>query len=372
MSHLIYGMANRLWEREIIEMDIVDILKDALNKGASDIFIIAGTSIAYRLSGKIVHAGDNILYGDDTKKLVRQIYDIAALEHVNIDELKTEQDFSFSLAGYGRFRANVYKQRGSIAAVLRNVMFDLPNPKELNIPDSIINLAELNKGIVLVTGSAGSGKSTTLTCMLDRINSTMSKHIITLEDPIEYLHKHKQSIISQREIEVDAKDYANALRAALRQAPDVILVGEMRDFDAINIAMTAAETGQLVLSTLHTIGAANTIDRVIDVFPSIQQHQIRIQLSMVLQAVVSQQLIPGVDGNLVPAFEIMLANNAIRTMIREEKTHQIDTIIQSSDGMQTMDTDILRLYKEGKINEANAITFASNPELMKKRILAIK
>ncbi len=353
-------------------MDIISILKDALAKGASDIFFIAGTSVAYRISGKIIHTGDKMLNGDDTKALVQQIYDLAMLERTNIDDLKTEQDFSFSLAGFGRFRANVYRQRGTVAAVLRNVMYELPNPKDLNIPEAIMNLAELNKGIVLVTGSAGSGKSTTLTCMLDKINSTMTKHIITLEDPIEFLHKHKQSIISQREIDVDAKDYSHALRAALRQAPDVILVGEMRDFDTINIAMTAAETGQLVLSTLHTIGAANTIDRVIDVFPSIQQHQIRIQLSMVLQAVVSQQLIPGVDGGLVPAFEIMLANNAIRTMIREEKTHQIDTIIQSSEGMQTMDTDILRLYKEGKIDEANAVTFASNPELMKKRILASK
>ena len=353
-------------------MEINNILKDALEKDASDIFIIAGTSVAYRISGKVVHAGDKILSGEDTKELVKQIYNIAMLEHRSLDSLKTEQDFSFSLAGFGRFRANVYMQRGSVAAVLRNVMYDLPNPQDLNIPQSIIDLASLNKGIVLVTGSAGSGKSTTLTCMIDKINSTMSKHIITLEDPIEFLHKHKQSIISQREIEVDAKDYANALRAALRQAPDVILVGEMRDFDTINIAMTAAETGQLVLSTLHTIGAANTIDRVIDVFPSIQQHQIRIQLSMVLRAVVSQQLVPGVDGGLVPAFEVMIANNAIKTMIREEKTHQIDTIIQSSDGMQTMDTDILRLYKEGKINEANAITFASNPDLLRKRIQALK
>ena len=353
-------------------MEIISILKDALSKQASDIFIIAGTSIAYRIAGNIVHTGDKMLNGDDTKELVSQIYDLALLDNTNIEELKTEQDFSFSLAGYGRFRANVYRQRGSVAAVLRNVMYELPNPEVLNIPETIINLADLNKGIVLVTGSAGSGKSTTLTCMIDKINSEKSKHIITLEDPIEFLHKHKKSIISQREIEVDAKDYTNALRAALRQAPDVILVGEMRDYETINIAMTAAETGQLVLSTLHTIGAANTIDRVIDVFPSIQQHQIRIQLSMVLQAVVSQQLIPGVDGTLVPAFEIMIANNAIRTMIREEKTHQIDTIIQSSEGMQTMDTDILRLFKEGKINEANAITFASNPELMKKRILALK
>ncbi len=351
-------------------MVLTEVLKDALKKQASDIFIVSGTSIGYRISGKIVRLSDDeILLPDDTNILIRQIFEMAGYseEQIQLDS-KNEYDFSFSMAGLGRFRANIYRQRGSLAAVLRTVMYDLPDYRSLNIPEKIMNLADTKKGIVLITGSAGSGKSTTLTCMLDKINETRQGHIITIEDPIEFLHRHKKCIISQREINIDARDYAKALRAALRQSPDVILVGEMRDYETMNIAMTAAETGQFILSTLHTIGAANTIDRVIDVFPSSQQHQIRIQLAMVLQAVISQQLIPTVDGGLIPAFEIMNVNNAVRTMIREQKTHQIETIIQSSEGMQTMDTDILRLYKEGIISKESAINYASNSEMMRKRI----
>ncbi|MGN0688798.1 MAG: type IV pilus twitching motility protein PilT, partial [Oscillospiraceae bacterium] len=225
-------------------------------------------------------------------------------------------------------------------------------------------------GIILITGAAGSGKSTTLSCMIDKINKTRSGHIITIEDPIEFLHKHNKCIISQREVNIDTQNYINALRAALRQSPDVILLGEMRDYETINVAMTAAETGQLVLSTLHTLGAANTIDRIIDVFPNNQQHQIRIQLSMVLEAVISQQLLPSVDGRLVPAFEIMNMNSAIRTMIREEKTHQIDTVLQSAPGMQTMDSCITKMYRDGVITAETAVEYAYNPETMRKRIQA--
>jgi len=221
---------------------------------------------------------------------------------------------------------------------------------------------------VLVTGAAGNGKSTTLSCMIDRINSTREGHIITIEDPIEFLHKHKKCIISQREINIDTNSYVDALRAALRQSPNVILVGEMRDFETINIAMTAAETGQLVLSTLHTNGAANTVDRIIDVFPTNQQHQIRVQLSMVLRAVVTQQLVPSIQGGLVPAFEIMNVNSAIRTMIREQKTHQIDTVLQSEAGMQTMDGSLLKLFRNGIISAETAVNFSYNQELMAKRV----
>lgn len=348
--------------------DITYYLDEAITRRASDIFIVSGAAIAYRIDGQVIRDEGYFLTPDDTHALVEQIFDLSGYDKCLIEDGKCEMDFSFSIPGTGRFRANVYRQRGSLAAVLRNVMFEMPDYKELNIPDKVMEIAGMNKGIVLVTGSAGSGKSTTLTCMIDQINSKRSGHIITIEDPIEYLHKHKKSIISQREINIDSMDYAKALRAALRQAPDVILVGEMRDYETINIAMTAAETGQLILATLHTIGAADTIDRIIDVFPATQHHQIRVQLSMVLQAVVSQQLIPRVDGGLVPAFEIMKVNNAIRTMIREEKMHQIDTVLQSSDGMQTMDADITRLYREGIISKENAILFSKNPELMKKRL----
>lgn len=221
---------------------------------------------------------------------------------------------------------------------------------------------------MLITGAASNGKSTTLSCIINRINSTQNNHIITIEDPIEFLHRHDKSIISQREINLDTNSYLDALRAALRQSPDVILLGEMRDYETISVAMTAAETGQLVLSTLHTLGAASTIDRIIDVFPINQQRQIRIQLSMTLKGVVSQQLLPSVDGTLVPAFEIMSMNSAIRTMIREEKTHQIDTILQSSPGMQTMDSCILDMYRKGTITAETAVEYAYNPEIMKKRV----
>ena len=349
-------------------MNIHNILNQAVEKKASDIFIISGASLGFRISGKIVTQCENFFTPSDVEKYVDEIFTLASLSDFSSEKFEGEVDFSFSVSGTGRFRANVYKQRGSLAVVLRYVMFDLPDYVSLNIPDKVIELSNLSKGIVLITGSAGSGKSTTLSCMIDNINSNRYCHIITIEDPIEFLHKHKKSFISQREISIDTKNYINALRAALRQSPNVILLGEMRDYETINTAMTAAETGQLILSTLHTTGAANTIDRIIDVFPPNQQHQIRVQLSMVLQAVVSQQLLPSVDGSLIPTFEIMLVNSAVKTMIRESKTHQLDTLIQSSEGMQTMDSDIIRLCKEGKITPQTAVEYASNPEIMKRRL----
>ena len=225
---------------------------------------------------------------------------------------------------------------------------------------------------VAIVGSSGSGKSTTLACIIDQINKTKESHIITLEDPLEFLHRHDKSIVSQREINVDTENYVTALRAALRQSPDVILLGEMRDYETINIAMTAAETGHLLLSTLHTIGAAKTIDRIVDAFPANQQRQIRMQLSMVLQAVVSQQLVPTVDGGIVPAFEIMTATPAIRNLIREEKTHQIDSVIASSSraGMRTMDQSLHRLVKEGTVSKDVALQHAIHQEALKKRFEA--
>ena len=280
-----------------------------------------------------------------------------------------DDDFSFAISELGRFRCNAYKQRGSYAAVLRIVRFELPNYRELDIPAPVIGLSSFSKGLVLVTGPTGSGKSTTLACIIDEINQTQKKHIITIEDPIEFMHKHKMSIVSQREVDNDTLDYGTALRAALRQSPDVILMGEMRDYETISTVMTAAETGQLVFSTLHTIGAAKTIDRIIDVFPANQQQQVRIQLSMVLQAVVSQQLVPGVNGELVPAFEIMIVNSAIRNMIRESKVFQMDNVIYSgqAEGMRTMDSELLRLYKEGRISGDTAVMYSTNSDLMIKK-----
>jgi twitching motility protein PilT len=281
-----------------------------------------------------------------------------------------DDDFSFSVPGVGRFRANTFRQRGSLAAVVRVVMFDLPDPSSLDIPEVVMQLGDFTKGLVLITGPAGSGKSTTLACLVDKINATRADHIITMEDPIEYIHRHKRSIVTQREINSDTQNYASALRAVLRQSPDVILVGEMRDAETIEIAVTAAETGQLVLSTLHTTGAANTVDRILDIFPPNQQHQIRIQLSMVLRAVVSQQLIPSVDGGLVPAFEVMLLTPAIRNMIRESKVHQIDTAIfaGAAMGMTTMDQSIFKLYQAGRIPTDAALQYSVNLEEMKRKL----
>ena len=350
-------------------MDILDILKKAAENQAADIFIVCGAVLSFKANGRMYELDGNALSQEDTKNLVLQIFHLAKRDITEEHLPEREKDFSLSVAGVGRFRVNIYKQRGSFSAVLRYVPFDLPDPAKLGIPEQVMQLSECKSGIVLITGVASSGKSTTLSCILDRINQSRSGHIITIEDPIEFLHKHNRCIVSQREINIDTDSYIDALRAALRQSPDVILLGEMRDYETISVAMTAAETGQLVLSTLHTLGAANTIDRIIDVFPINQQHQIRVQLSMVLNAVVCQQLLPSVDGGLIPAFEIMTTNSAVRTLIRDEKTHQIDTILQSAGGMQTMDSCIINLFREGRISAKTAVNYAYNPDIMAKRIM---
>ena len=353
-----------------MERNIIDILKTAVSKEASDVFIVSGCPISIKANGLIQPLDTIKLNFKDTQDLINQIYKLYDLGDMNQLLETGDDDFSFSISGFGRFRCNAYKQRGSLAAVLRLVKFELPKPKDLHIPAIVMDLYKKQRGLILVTGPAGSGKSTTLACMIDEINENTHKHLITIEDPIEFIHPHKKSIVSQREILQDTKGYNHALRAALRQSPDVILLGEMRDFETIQTVLTAAETGQLVLSTLHTVGAAKTIDRIIDVFSASQQQQIRVQLSMVLQAVISQQLIPTTSGGLVPAFEIMVVNSAIRNMIRESKIFQMDNVIYSgaSEGMITMDTDILRLYNEGTISKENALLYCSNQDLMSKKL----
>ena len=290
----------------------------------------------------------------------------------NIDPfLQTgDDDFSFSIPGLSRFRVNAYRQRGSLAAVIRVIAFDLPNPDILHIPEEVMSAADFTKGMVLVTGPAGSGKSTTMACIVDRINHSREGHIITLEDPLEYLHRHNKCIVSQREICTDTESYLVSLRATLRQSPDVILLGEMRDYETIQTAMTAAETGHLVLSSLHTTGAANTIGRIVDVFEPSQQRQVSIQLSMVLQAVISQQLVPDINGHNIPVFEVMRLNPAIRNMIRDNKVHQIDGVISSSahEGMRAMDQSLLELYKQGRITRETALKYASNGDMLKRKL----
>lgn len=353
-----------------IQKSIKDILEDAVGKGASDIFIIAGLPVTWRTNGKIHHMDGAKLMPEETENYVKEIYSLAGGRRADILETTGDDDFSFAIQGLSRFRVNAYRQRGSLSAVVRVITFALPEPENIGIPEKVIELGKLTKGLVLVTGPAGSGKSTTLACIVNEINNTQEKHIITLEDPIEYLHRHARSVVSQREINLDTESYVTALRASLRQSPDVILLGEMRDYETIEVAMTAAETGHLVISTLHTIGAANTIDRIIDVFPANQQRQIAVQLSMVLQAVVSQQLVPGVDGRLLPVFEIMTVNPAIRNMIRDSKVPQIDGILYSSSKpeMISMDASLLRLHREKRITAETALVYATNPEMLSKKL----
>ncbi len=348
--------------------NIEDILRVAKDAGASDVHLTVGIPPKMRVYGSLITMDYPKLLPADTLDILISI--MTETQRQRFEE-RGEYDMSFSLPNVGRYRLNAFKQRGSIAMAFRLVGTDIPSPEVLGIPKSIVDLYQRKRGLVLVTGPTGSGKSTTLAAVIDKINSCRDAHIITLEDPIEYLHQHKLSMVNQREIGLDSDNYANALRAALREDPDVILIGEMRDFETISVAITAAETGHLVLSTLHTIGAASTVDRVIDVFPPHQQQQIRVQLANVLEAVISQQLIMTADGNgRVAAFEVMHANHAIRNLIREGKSHQIPSIIQTNRkiGMITMDDAIFQLYVDGRIDRDMAIQFAQDPDAMDQRI----
>lgn len=351
-------------------MSLADLLKNAVEKNASDIFVITGLPVSCKCNGQIQSLSEEKVLPDQATTLIEEIYGFANRDMRKLRE-SGDDDFSFALPGLSRFRVSTYKQRGSLAAVIRIIQFGIPSYTDLNIPEQVMELSNHTKGLVLVTGTAGSGKSTSLACIIDRINENRSGHIITLEEPIEYLHRNKKSIISQREVSMDTESYVTAIRACLRQAPDVILVGEMRDYETIQTAMTAAETGHLVISTLHTVGAANTVDRIIDVFPPLQQQQIRIQLSMLLKAVVSQQLIYTNNGTFIPVFEVMTVNNAIRTMIREGKTHQIDNVIasSSSEGMISMDSSLISLFKQGVLDKETAVRHATNPDTIIKKLI---
>ena len=344
-----------------------ELLQKAVAQKASDIFIVTGLPASMRVNHALLRVDDQRLMPQDTEKLIREIYGLAER---TMDQLweTGDDDFSFPIPGVSRFRASAYKQRGSLSIVIRLIATSLPDPGTIGIPESIISLGRFSKGLVLVTGPAGSGKSTTLACIIDYINRTQEKHIITLEDPLEFLHRHDRSIVSQREINTDTENYETALRAALCQSPDVILLGEMRDYETMQAAVTAAETGHLVFSTLHTTGSAKAVDRIIDVFPPNQQRQIADQLSLVLQAVVSQQLIPTVQGTLIPAFELMTATPDIRSMIRGKKIPQIDGRIYSSPGtnqeMFSMDNSLLKLYNDGMISASTALEHATLPRLL--------
>lgn len=349
-------------------ISLEEVLQVAKVAGASDVHLTVGLPPKMRVNGDLINMDFPKMLPPDTQAVADEIMNDKQKE---IFSEKGEFDMSFSIRNLGRYRVNAYHQRGSVAMAFRLVGTQVPSPESLGIPESVVELSQRKRGLVLVTGPTGSGKSTTLAAIIDKINQTRDAHVITLEDPIEYLHQHQLSMVNQREIGIDSGSYANALRAALREDPDVILVGEMRDFETISVAITAAETGHLVLSTLHTIGAASTVDRVIDVFPPHQQQQIRIQLSNVLEAVISQQLIPTADGKgRVAAFEVMHANHAVRNLIREGKSHQLMSVIQTNRkmGMITMDEALTQLYYSGRIAKDSAIEFAQDVEGMEIKL----
>jgi twitching motility protein PilT len=340
----------------------------AMEQGASDIHLSVGTQPAFRINGKLRHQNtdDNEqfknLNRDDIMDIIREIMDE---EQLLLWRENGEFDFSYSLPGVGRFRVNVYRQRGCPSLAIRPVPYEIPPLDGLGVPEAIVDLMEKKNGLVLVTGTTGSGKSTTLAALINKVNMECEKHIITIEDPIEYLYQHKKSIVDQREVGSDTATFAGALRSCLRQDPDVILIGELRDLETISTAITAAETGHLVLATLHTNSASQSIDRIIDIFPPNQQEQIKVQLASTLHGIITQQLIPRVDGQgMVLASEVMISIPAIRNLIREGKTHQIPTVLQTGTrwGMKTMDASLCDLVKNNIVNFDVAMNYTNDKD----------
>lgn len=351
-------------------LTLKEIMEYAIEHRASDIHLTVNKPVVLRVDGELIETDTKVMRGKDIEALAFPLFRNNTRLSEEFDRTG-EVDFACSLESEGRFRVNVFHQRGAIAMVMRLLPFAIPTPEELGLPECVKDFCNLQRGLVLVTGATGTGKSTTLASLIDLINKTHKKHIITLEDPIEYLHTHNKSIVNQRELGSDTMSYAAALRAALRQDPDVILVGEMRDLDTISTAITAAETGHLVFSTLHTNSAPATIDRIVDVFPPHQQQQIRVQLAGVLEGVISQQLIhEDRESGRVAAFEIMIANPAIRNLIRENKTFQIISQIQTNKkmGMQTMDDALFDLYMKGKITANDCLHYAQDLVSMTRRL----
>lgn len=349
--------------------NIQTYLKKAVEEECSDLFIIAGKAVSVQKGGEILPIESEKLTPEESDTLIRGLYRLA---EYSTDRFLTEKDddFSLSVPGLARFRVSAYRQRGSRAAVIRIVNFGIPDWREIDIPASVMESAEFRQGLVLVTGPAGSGKSTTLACIVDAINSSRSAHIITIEDPIEYLHQNKKGIVSQREVDVDTDNHLIALRSSLRQSPQVIVMEEMQDTDTIQTVLTAAETGRLVISTMYTMGAASTIDRIVGSFPADKQQQIRVQLAQVLRMVVSQRMLPAADGGQVPAFEVVPVDSTVCSRIRDGRTGEIDTVLQSlsGNGMSGLDASLLRLYEAGRISGETALHAAVNVNQLQKRI----
>lgn len=343
------------------------LLETTIKKNGSDLHLVAGSQPVIRINGKLVRLEEDKLVPEDTEKFAKEIL---GDDYRSLSELY-EVDASYSIPGIGRFRMNIFKQRGSISIAIRVVGLKIPSISSLGHPNVVKELALEKRGLILVTGPAGSGKSTTLAAMVNEINENKAAHIITLEDPIEFLHKHDKSIIEQREIGKDSRNYNSALKAVLREDPDVILIGELRDMDTISVALTAAETGHLVLSSLHTVGVAKSINRIVDVFPPHQQQQVRVQLAAVLNGIISQQLLSTADNSeRVCALEILKTTSAIQNMIREGKTYQIESSIQTGAkyGMKTMDMSLAELYKKKIITQEDALNSAVDREMLLRLI----
>jgi twitching motility protein PilT len=348
-------------EMSVDEVHLDDLLREACERGSSDLHLTVGLPPVVRVDGSLTRLDYKPLSPNDTQRL---IYDILTNEQVEVFERTRELDFSYGVRNVGRFRVNVYKQRGSVGAALRAIPDRIPTFEQLNLPPILRDLSRKHSGLILVTGPTGSGKSTTIACMIDTINAERPVHIMTMEDPIEYLHRHKKGMVNQRELRTDTDSFANALRAVLREDPDVVLIGEMRDLETIQAALTLSETGHLVFGTLHTRNAPQTIDRVVDVFPPHQQEQIRVQLSNTLEAVVAQQLLPRLGGGRIAAIEIMVATAGIRNLIREGKSHQIYSALETGAqyGMQTMDKVLADMHRNGLITEEEALARAIDRE----------
>jgi len=354
--------------RGLEEIHLDDLLRMVVEKGGSDLHLVVGVPPIIRIDGQLTPTPFERVTPQDSQ---RMSYDILTDEQIQRFESTLELDFSYSVARVARFRVNLYRDKGSVAGAFRVIPQRIPTIEELQLPRTLLDLTRRPRGLVLVTGPTGSGKSTSLAAMINQINTERAVHILTIEDPIEYLHTHRYSIINQRELGMDTKSFAAALKSALREDPDVILVGEMRDQETMALAVTAAETGHLVFATLHTNSAASTVDRIVDVFPPGQQEQIRVQLSNNLEAILTQQLMPraGNPGRIC-AMEILMATPAIRNLIREGKSHQITSMIQTSGnvGMVTMDQCLRDLYTRGMITLDDAMARAMNPEELKKMI----
>jgi twitching motility protein PilT len=348
-------------------MSIQDYLEIVVKKEASDLHLVVGSSPVIRIDGQLLPIASAILTSDDTESL---IFELLSPEQKEMLSVNKEIDFSFALGEVARFRVNAYFQKGYLSAALRLIPSYIKNIEELNLPRICHNFAKLRQGFILVTGPTGHGKSTTIASMINEINQMRPVHILTIEDPIEYVYPQGKALVSQREMHLDTHSWEVALRSALREDPDVVLVGEMRDFETIASAITVAETGHLVFATLHTNSAAQSIDRIIDVFPETQQAQVRLQLAATMAGIISMRLVPAIGGGRLPVAEILLSSPAVQTAIREGKTHQIDNIIQTSgsSGMILMDASLAYLVKAGRLSLETARAYSLRPEELERLV----